>query len=63
MTKNIEKKSFTEYLTNFMSDHKGLSQEDLIEELEEQHIDVKQLKTDIKTIINNNQAKPERAGK
>jgi hypothetical protein len=46
-----------------MSDHKGLSQEDLIEELEEQHIDVKQLKTDIKTIINHNQAKPERATK
>jgi arginine repressor len=63
MTKNIEKKSFTKCLTNFMSDHKGLSQEDLIEELEEQRIDVKQLKTDIKTIINNNPAKPERAGK
>jgi arginine repressor len=60
MTKSNEKKSFTECLTNFMSDHKGLSQDDLIEELEEQRIDVKQLKTDIKTIINNNQAKPER---
>ena len=53
MAKDIENKSFTECLANFMGESEGLSQEDLIAELEEQHIDINQLKTDIKTIINN----------
>jgi len=51
MPRDIEKKGFTECLTNFMGDYEGLSQEDLVTELKEQRIDVSQLKIDVAEIV------------
>lgn len=51
MPKDIQKKDFMECLSNFMSDPEGLTQEDLIADLEEQKIDVGQLKADVAEIV------------
>lgn len=51
MHRDIEKKGFTECLTNFMGDSEGLSQEDLMAELKEQRIDISQLKVDVAEIV------------
>jgi hypothetical protein len=47
MVSDAKKKSFIECFSNFMSDAEGLSQEDLAIELNEQKIDVTQLKLDV----------------
>lgn len=51
MPKDIQKKDFMECLSNFMSDPEGLTQEDLIADLEEQKIDVGQLRADVAEIV------------
>ena len=51
MPRDIEKKGFTECLTNFMIDHEGLSQEDLVTELKEQNIDISQIKVSVMEIV------------
>lgn len=51
MYRYIEKKGFTECLTNFIGDSEGLSLEDLVAELKEQNIDVSQLEHDIEEIV------------
>lgn len=51
MASNTEKKAFIECFSNFMSDSEGLAQEDLVAELEEQKIDVDQLKIDVAEIV------------
>jgi hypothetical protein len=51
MPKDIQKKDFMECLSNFMGDPEGLTPEDLITDLKEQHIDVGQLKADVAEIV------------
>lgn len=51
MPRDMQKKEFMECLSDFMSDPVGLAQEDLITDLEEQHIDVGQLKADVAEIV------------
>ena len=42
---------FLESITNFLADPTGLTQREIVEELEEQGIDVKRLKDRVKQII------------
>ena len=51
MTRDMEKKGFIECLSNFMSDSEGLTQEDLVAELEGQGVDVGQLKSEVAEIV------------
>jgi len=51
MPKDMQKKEFMECLSDFMSDPEGLTQEDLMADLEEQKIDVNQLKIDVAEIV------------
>ena len=51
MPKDMQKKEFMECLSNFMSAPEGLTQEDLMADLEEQKIDVNQLKIDVAEIV------------
>ena len=47
-----EKKGFIECLCDFMSDPEGLTQEDMAAELEEQGVDIGQLKSNVAEIVN-----------
>lgn len=51
MSEAIEKKGFIECLSNFMSDSEGLTQEDLLAELQGQNVDVDKLKTNVAELV------------
>ena len=51
MNNDTKKKAFIECFSNFVSDSEGLSQEDLAVELNEQEMDVNQLKIDVAEVV------------